>query len=162
MILPGCQLAGSPSPQLQIETNNPGNAITANAEENQLILDVRSDPGFGWAKVALIAGAWPAELRFRLHLPGLEEMQFVYGGTQIILSVNSRDGQLRESAIIGTATELPLVAGDPQWMSGGIVSGGAEPYTIPLQDGYFEISAPREFLEGDFQDFQISWIDFYR
>jgi hypothetical protein len=33
---------------------------------------------------------------------------------------------------------------------------------IPLEEGYFEIEAPSDFFTGEYDEFAISWVDFYR
>ena len=33
---------------------------------------------------------------------------------------------------------------------------------IPVQDGYFEIVIPKEFIQQAGKSFEIQWIDFYR
>jgi hypothetical protein len=43
-----------------------------------------------------------------------------------------------------------------------LVPAAGSPATIPLQDGYIEVEAPRDFLASGQTKFAIRWIDFYR
>jgi hypothetical protein len=51
--------------------------------------------------------------------------------------------------------------GDPFWLDIQIVSDQAAPH-IPLDQGYFEITLPKGFLDEGRRAFSIGWIDFYR
>jgi hypothetical protein len=41
-------------------------------------------------------------------------------------------------------------------------SDGKPGEELPLKDGYFEITLPRAFFEGDMKSITLKWIDFYR
>ena len=56
---------------------------------------------------------------------------------------------------------MPLLPGHPLWMEIEIVSGQPEK-KIPLEEGYFEIRLPKEFIRKAGRSFEIAWIDFYR
>jgi hypothetical protein len=42
-----------------------------------------------------------------------------------------------------------------------IISDQAE-QKIPLEQGYFEVTVPQEFIQNAGKTFEIEWIDFYR
>ena len=44
-----------------------------------------------------------------------------------------------------------------------IVGGDGRPaQELPLKDGYFEMTLPRAFFEGNPKSITLNWIDFYR
>jgi hypothetical protein len=59
----------------------------------------------------------------------------------------------------GPSDSNPLTDSTPLWMPTEIVASNQ---TIPLADGYFQVQAPRAFIESDATGFAIEWIDFYR
>ena len=44
-----------------------------------------------------------------------------------------------------------------------IVGGDGKPAKeLPLQDGYFEVTLPRAFFDGNPKSITLNWIDFFR
>lgn len=139
--------------------------ITAERRGDVLIFDVRSETGIGAAQISLPAGSAPRDMILRLHLRGLENLTFAYGAGTVQVSVPS-DGEPIVREVFTPADESkarPIERGSRFWMDVGILSNDpAATPTLPLEDGHFDVSAPRDFLEGGNTDFTLSWIDFYR
>jgi hypothetical protein len=99
-----------------------------------------------------------------MHLSGMENLTFTYKRAQIETSVGSTDQVVSEQATpTGETSAVPIDDSSPYWMNVKRVSTDAtvEP-TIPLTDGYFALSVPRDFLTSGSRSFALSWVDFYR
>jgi hypothetical protein len=104
----------------------------------------------------------PGNMILRLHLKGLEEFRLTSAQEKISASVASGDAvTLDHQTLLSSGTETPLLPGHPLWMEVQIVSGQGEK-KIPLEEGYFEVTVPQEFIRNAGQTFEIEWIDFYR
>jgi hypothetical protein len=125
-------------------------------------IDIYSPSGIGSASVALESDSMPGAMILRLHLVGLEQVQLTSSHETVRASVSS-DGTFRlgEQTILTAGAESPLLPGSPLWVEIDIVSTQAEK-KIPLQDGYFQVTVPKEFLQNAGSSFEVHWIDFYR
>jgi hypothetical protein len=125
------------------------------------LFDIESPTGIGSATFELESGSMPETIVFRLHLKGLEEFRLRSAQTDIGASVSSSNKPVISQRIISSDSETTLLPGQPFWMSIDIVSDQQE-QSIPLEQGYFDITAPREFIQNAGKTFQVEWIDFYR
>lgn len=152
-----------PAPGVEI-TAAAGDEVVAELRGEALLLNVHSESGIGSATVTLPADLAARDLILRLHLAGLEELRFDYGEDSIRVAVSSGDLIVREEARRGNEAAPRLLApADDLWMDVGILSGrpGVEP-EIPLEAGYFDVRAPRDFLRSGTRTFTVAWIDFFR
>jgi len=97
-----------------------------------------------------------------LHLGGLEEVRVSYDKTIIVASFSS--GEVFDGGnqkIILSGKEYPITPIHPLWLNIRVASNDMTP-NIPLEEGYFEIVLPKEFIEESGNSFEIQWIDFYR
>ena len=101
----------------------------------------------------------PGTMILRLHLKGLEDFHLTSSQTNIAASISSGEEPNIRQRVVSPGSESPILPGNPLWMEIDVV---AEHDTIPLEEGYFEITVPGEFLEKAGTSFQIEWIDFYR
>lgn len=141
-----------------------GVVVTAEPRGSTLMLEITSETGIGSARITLGDTAAIRDLILRLHLAGLEELDFDYPGAAVLASVSSHDLSVREQAQpAGASAPQTITPGSPWWMEIGILraEAGATP-VIPLPDGYFDVSVPRDFLRGGHDSFTVSWVDFYR
>lgn len=163
--LTACAPPGFVSPTFDVVPHKPETAIAYRVEGDAVTFDIFSQSGIGGADVALTAGTMPKQMLLRFHLKGLESLQFVYGDTTVQAGVSSSGAHdARETVKQGgdSAQETPITPDNPYWLDVNIVATGGATASIPLTDGYFEVTPPADFLQGDFQDFTVEWIDFYR
>jgi hypothetical protein len=144
-------------PKPEAEVNTPAEGVTVTRSGSPIVVDVYSETGIGTGEAALPRRATAAVIR--IHLRGLEDLRFRYPGVEVMVSVNSSDGAIRESASVGGGPAQELGADSPYWMPLRVVS--ADP-SIPLKNGYFELDTPSDFWTAGQLAFQLSWIDFYR
>jgi hypothetical protein len=95
-------------------------------------------------------------------LKGLEQFQLTSSQESIRASVPSGGVfNVDDQTIVSAGTESPLLPGNPLWMEIDIVSSQGEK-KVPLEEGYFEITVPQEFIQNAGKTFEIEWVDFYR
>ena len=165
LLLSACALpAAQPAPNVTV-TDARDATITAERRGDVLILDVRSETGIGSAQVTLAAGDAPRDIIMRLHLRGLESLNFTYDAGSVQLTVPSSGEPLvtQSFARAGESAAQSIARGSPYWMEVGILNDDpAATPAIPLENGHFDVSVPPDFLAGAHTNFMLSWIDFYR
>jgi len=147
--------AQSAQPEFIVITKNPEDLVDIQMQDGAAQIDIQSPTGIGSASFELESGAMPENVTLRLHLKGLEGFRLLSARDQISASV-SGDTQ----TILSSGTESPLSPGDPLWVEIEIVSEAEK--KIPLDQGYFEVTVPQEFIRNAGEMFEIEWIDFYR
>ena len=166
LILASC--AGLPAnaqaeePVFLVTTKNQDDQIDVQYGNGASLIDIYSPTGIGSAKFKLESGNMPGEILLRLHLTGLEAFRLTSAQTSIAASGSSSDTfNVNDQKIISSGGESPILPGQPLWIEIQVVSSQAEK-KIPLKDGYFEITVPKEFIQKAGNSFEIEWIDFYR
>lgn len=152
----------SPAPGVQVEAARDA-VITAERRGSALVLDITSETGIGSAAITLPEEPQVRDLVLRLRLRGLEQLEFAYNAAAVRVSVASTGEPLvrAEAQRAGAESWEAISAGSPYWMDVGILGEGGEP-SIPLQDGYFDVRAPADFVRGGHRSFTLSWVDFFR
>ena len=149
-------------PRFAIAADSDGNEVTVSAEGETTLIEVHSQSGIGSATVELVSGAPSQNIVLRLHLKGLEQFRLLYDETVVTASVAGNDiGSIIESATLSEGGEYSITPDSPLWLHIRIVSSRVAP-DIPLDQGHFEITLPRDFLHDEHRSFSIRWIDFYR
>jgi hypothetical protein len=159
LLAPSCGAQAEPA---TVVSQKQDAQITLQSTPQQLLVDVRSSAGIGDATIRLAPGAKPAKIILRFHLAGLEAMSFRYGQTAVSVSIaSSGDHRTLESVSSGgdAAGSRPIASSSPFWMPVTIVS---KDNAYPIQDGYVDVEAPRDFLAGSERQFSFEWVDFYR
>lgn len=147
-------------PVFRVTTKNANDKIAFLNKVSYTIIDLQSDFGIGSASFELVSGSMPDTLLLRLHLKGLEDFQLISSQTTIAASISSGGVfNITSQRVISSNLEHPILTIDPLWMNIDIVS---ENRKIPLEEGYFEITLPGEFIRNAGNFFEIKWIDFYR
>ena len=133
--------------------------VTYQVNGGDVMVDVRSKSGIGSAQLDQTGGDAPTSVTMRLYLKGLEQFTFQYPAATVTAAVSSHDGSVSESVTIQGGAAQPIGPDSPYWMP---VKIGAADTSIPLQDGYFETQAPKDFLTSASREFALRWVDFYR
>ncbi len=136
-----------------------GDVVSVTVEGRAVMLDICSAKGIGSAAIEQTAGPAPETLVLRFHLAGLEGLRFAYEDTVVNVQVSSLEagGVSQEAQLPGEENKI-IGPDSPYWMAVRIPDG----QTIPVRDGYIEVSAPRAFFERGASRFTLRWIDFYR
>jgi len=139
-----------------------GNELSATVQDETALIYVQSLSGIGSAWVELVGGAFPEKMVLRLKLRGLEQFRLAYGDMVILASVSSANGgSVQQSIRTAEGDEQPHASGSPYWMDIQIVADQGASH-IPLDQGYFEITLPEDFIREGPRTFYFQWIDFYR
>ena len=158
--LAGCKMV-SEEPVIEVVVRKDGDAVETAVADKIAIFDIFSQIGIGDAKVSFISGERPEVILFRVYLTGLEEFKFGYGDTEIKVSVSSSGENAVLESVSQNGETQPVSKESPYYMPVRVESENSE-MGIPLEDGYFEIEAPADFFAGEYDEFAISWVDFYR
>jgi len=150
------------APMFQVKAEGEGANVAISVEGKVATLDIRSRSGIGRATVERLSGPAPEKIVVRLRLKGLEEFRLSYDRTVVTARVSSSDERnITQSLDSPGGDERPITSDDPHWMEIKIVSDRAAP-RIPLEQGHFEITLPKDVLGKGRRSFSIQWIDFYR
>jgi len=153
--------AQSEEPVFVVTTKNRDDQVDIQYDNGVASIDIRSSTGIGSATLELESGTMPGNMILRLHLKGLEELRLTSSQTSIEVSVSNSDPSDIHQRIIAASSDTPLLPDHPLWMKVEIVSPQAEK-KIPLEEGYFEVTVPKEFIQKAGNSFEIQWTDFFR
>ena len=147
-------------PVFSMTAKNADDQITLGYKDTTTTIDINSPFGVGSAKFTLTSGDMPEHIVVQLHLKGLEEFKLISAQNVVSASVPSGAGLKAQSQRkISGNSEQVIRSFDALWLDIDIISDSNK---IPLEEGYFEIVLPGEFLEQSGDSFEIQWIDFYR
>ncbi len=147
-VVVGTVCAGLPAPNVSVELKKAEDSVAVTATRQATVVAIQSKSGIGAATLRRTDGAWPAQLKVRLDLKGLESFRMDNGVMHC-----------------GTSHKSPERV--PYWKAGKPDTGAAEPdgtlsVVISRTENAFEIVVPREFLADNPQTIRIAWIDFFR
>ena len=171
LVVPGlCLLGGCRSPVSRFATPTPALAATTGAGDHAtvrnvgdaVVVAVTSATGIGALTLAWPEDAPPTALTLHLYLHGLEDLRLESAASQLSLAVLSRPPYtVIESAAVNGAPAGELTPDSPYWAAVTMeaASGAA---AIPLEDGYFAVTAPPQLLADAQGSLTVRWVDFYR
>lgn len=148
-------------PEYHVTSSRPSAQIRVDNKGDSAIVEVYSDNGIGNGSVKLVSGMWPGSIVMRFHLQGLESLQFLYDETVVNVSVNTLNMILQSVSTAGAAEEAVDDQSD-YWMPVTFVGKDGTAVDSPVAGGVIEVQAPAHFLAGEYTEFTINWIDFYR
>ena len=149
-------------PVFSFSLKNQDDQIEIQHENGVTTIDILSPRGIGSAQLKLESGSMPERTVLRLYFKGLEEVRLISDQATIAASASSSDVfNVTDQRVRSLGNEYSLTPIDPLWMKIEIVSDHSDK-NIPLEDGYFEIAVPKEFIRSAGNSFEIQWIDFYR
>ena len=149
-------------PDFKIEISNPKDIVSVTSEEGTSLIDINSPGGIGSTHFELVSEKLTEKIIVRLHLKGLEEFRLSYDETLITASISSSSAfNTSSQKVLISGDEYPTLPGHPLWLEIKIVSDQTVE-KIPLEEGYFEITFPKESNRKIGNSFVIQWVDFYR
>ena len=159
----GLTVAGEEPTMFEITTRRKDDAVEVRVEKDRTVFSVKSPVGIGQAVVERKGEKWPEVVVLRLHLKGLENFRASNGKVKLAAAVSVLDGKPKVRLWKDGREDAPLDEKSPFRMDLRILTGDGKPASkIPLKDGYFEMSLPRAFFEGNPKSITLTWIDFYR
>jgi hypothetical protein len=152
---------GDKQPPFKITTKRDTDRVMVEIDKDTTVFRVRSPFGISQATIERTGEKWPDAVKLRLHLKGLESFRASNGKTTLDAAVSSQDGKARLWK--DGKENAPLDDKSPFWMNIRPVGSDGEPAkTMPLKDGYFEMTLPRAFFAENPKSIALTWIDFYR
>lgn len=154
---------GDEKTSYKITTRKKEDTVGIHTEKDRTVLVVGSPSGIGQADIERLEANWPRVVVLRLHLKGLESFRASNGTIRLDASVSVHEGKPRVRLWKDGKEESPLDEKNQFWTDIRIVNRDSTPAKgIPLKDGYFEITLPKAFFEGNPKSITLNWIDFYR
>lgn len=148
-------------PRFKIKTKKQDDTVEVRTDKEKAIFIVKCPSGISQAVIERQDDAWPKIVVLRLHLKGLEGFRVTNSKVRLDAAVSSQTGKVRLWK--DGNEDAPLDDKSPFWTDIRIIGGDGKPAReLPLKDGYFEVTLPRAFFEGNPQAITVAWIDFYR
>ena len=148
-------------PKFKITTKKPDDTVEVRPDKDKTLFIVKSPSGISQAVIERQDDTWPKVVVLRLHLKGLESFRIANGKIRLDAAVSSQNGKVRLWK--DGKEDAQLDEKSPFWADVRIFGGDGKPVREPpLKYGYFEVTLPRAFFEGNPQTITVGWIDFYR
>jgi hypothetical protein len=153
--------AAEDTPPFKTTTKRESDKVEVKVEKDRTVFSIQSPAGISNAVIERTGEKWPDAVVLRLHLNGLESFRITNGKVTVNAAMSSQDGKARLWK--DSKEDKPLDAKSPVWMDVRMFGKDGKPAkVIPLKDGYFEMSLPKAFFEGNPKSITLNWIDFYR
>jgi hypothetical protein len=149
--------------KFKITTRRKDDAVEVRADMDKTMFTVKSPFGISQAVIERAGDKWPEVVVLRLHLKGLSSFRASKGKVTLDAAVSIEEGKAKVRMWKDGKEDSPLDEKSPLWTVIRIVGGDGKPAKeLPLKDGYFEMTLPRAFFEGNPNSITLKWIDFYR
>lgn len=144
---------------LHAQPNRSQARLRSFATDGASIVEVKGGTGIGWAEVRRVGSEWPNQVVLRLHLQGLETLQIQYFQNKAKWSAISTAGGRTLMSVSQAGSWARIERSDPRFTALRLV--GDNP-TVPLRNGYFELSVPAFVFARNPSALTLHWVDFYR
>lgn len=163
LVAAGSLAADEQPTKFKITTKRKDDAVEVRAEKDRTVFSVKSPFGISQAVIERTDDKWPEAVVLRLHLKGLESFRASNGKVTLDAAVGIDEGKAKVRQWKDGKEDAPLDEKSPFWINIRILTGDGKPAKeFPLKDGYFEMTLPRAFFEGNPRSITLNWIDFYR
>lgn len=156
---PPSSLEANRNPPFTIQSQREDSEFQLKTRPSATIIDVRSRVGIDRATIKRVADTWPQSVVLRLHLRGLESLTVGAGNVSVRWSVPSTAPSSRLVSLYRDGISSRLDDTSPYYSKLHMVDGTG---TIPLKDGYFELTLPTELFDENPDEISVHWIDFFR
>jgi hypothetical protein len=149
--------------RFKVTTKRKDDAVEVRAEKDRTVFSVKSPFGISQTVIERTDDKWPEAVVLRLHLKGLESFRASNGKVTLDAAVSIEEGKAKVRLWKDGKEDALLDEKSPYWMDVRILTGDGKPAKeLPLKGGYFEMTLPRAFFEGNPKSITLNWIDFYR
>jgi hypothetical protein len=150
-------------PMFKITTKKRDDTVEVRGDKDKVTFTVKSPSGISQGVIERQGETWPKAVVLRLHLKGLESFRVSSGKVRLDAAVSIQEGKPKVRLWKDGKEAAPLDEKSPFWADIRIVGGDAKPAKeLPLKDGYFGITLPRELFDGNPKTITVGWIDFFR
>lgn len=148
---------------LKITTKRETDRVVIESKSGQAVISIRSPFGISQAVMSRTEKTWPDMMTLKMHLQGLESFSVSNGKITLHAAVSSSANKPRPRIWKDNAESVLLDVKSPYWLDLRMIGSDGKPTgAIPLKDGYFEITLPKQFFEGNPPSITVDWIDFFR
>jgi hypothetical protein len=149
--------------RFKITTQRKDDRVEVRADKARAVLVVKSPFGISQAVIERQQAAWPKAVVLRLYLKGLSSFRASNGTIRVDAAVSVQEGKTHVRQWKDGQEDAPLDERSPFWTGIRIVDGDGQPaQKLPPKGGYFEVTLPGAFFEGNPRSITLAWIDFYR
>jgi hypothetical protein len=149
--------------KFKISTKRADDAVDVRGDKDKTVFAVQCPFGISQAVIERVEDKWPEAVVLRLHLKGLSSFRASNGKVTVEAAVSIDEGNTKVRLWKDGKEDARLDAKSPLWMAIRIVGGDGKPANeLPLKDGYFELTLPKTFFDGNPNSITLNWIDFYR
>jgi hypothetical protein len=149
--------------KFKITTKRKGDSVEVREAKSKVVFIIRSPFGISQAVIEREGEKWPDLVGLRLHLKGLSSFRASNGTVRLDAAVSSQEGKVKVRMWKDGKEEAPLDEKSSFWTAIRIIGSDGKPAKeLPLKDGYFEVTLPRVFFQGNPKSITLNWIDFYR
>jgi hypothetical protein len=149
--------------KFKITTKHKADTVKAEANKEQTLFIIKSPFGISQAVIERKGEKWPDAVVLRLYLRGLESFRASNGKVTLDAVASIEKGKTKVRLWKDRKEDAPLDEKSPFWTVIRILGGdGKTAKELPLTDGFFEVTLPRAFFEGNPKSITLNWIDFYR
>lgn len=165
LVVAAVTAAADDTPPLKVTTKRDDDRVDVDvkAEKGKETFSVQSPFGISNAVIERTDEKWPDAVALRLHLKGLENFKVTNGKVTLEGSASLQEGKPVVRLWKDGKVDSPLDAKSPYWIDVRILGGdGKAAKELPVKDGYFALTLPKAFFEGNPKSITVNWIDFYR
>jgi hypothetical protein len=149
--------------KFKVTTKRKDDAVEVRAGKDRTLFSVKSPSGISQAVIERTKAKWPEVVTLRLCLKGLESFRASNGKVTLEAAVSLQEGKTKVRLWKDGKEDAPLDDTSPFWMDiRPLTADGKPARELPLKDGYFEMTLPEKFFEGNPKSVTLNWIDFYR
>jgi hypothetical protein len=154
--------AKRPADRFKITTKRADDAVDVKTEKERTLFDVTSKFGISNAVIERKDERWPEVVVLRLRLRTLERLRLDSGKVSLLAAVAAQGGPtVRQRA--GDKEGEALNEKSPYWMEIRMIGADGKPAKAPpLTNGYFEMTLPKAFFEGNPESITLDWVDAFR
>lgn len=154
---------GAADATFKITTKKNDDAVAVRVDDGKTVFVIKSPSGISQAVIERQGDKWPDAVTLRLQLNGLESFQASNSKVSLNAAVSNQNGTLTVRSWKDANEASPLDQKSPFWIATRIVGGDGKPATrLPLKGGYFEMTLPKAFFEGQPKTITVKWVDFHR
>jgi len=139
--------------------NKPMTQTHWKSDEEAALLKISCPTGIDKLVLRPEKGKWPQSIRLQLQLQGLEHLALRTEKHDLRFSVSSTAPHDVHCVLFADGKEQALRSNHPLFAE---VKLHGQKASIPLRDGYFEMTIPAALLKTNPPQVAIEWIDFYR
>jgi hypothetical protein len=149
--------------KFKITSKRADDTVEVRVEKGRTVFTVKSPFGISQAVIERQEDTWPKAVVLRLYLKGLSSFRASNGKATLDAVASIQDGKPKVRLWKDRKEDDRLDEKSPLWTDIRIVGGDGKPARqIPLKGGYFEITLPRAFFDGNPKAITLTWIDFFR